>query len=151
MFVGLYTGYNSGFVKQLYSFIAWILYFGFTIKFSSLILKNISLISNFKNLRIISFIISFFCVVFLIHIIQYLLSLYLQNILIYKIDNLLGAIFGMIKSYIYISIFLFCLYKTNNYLVTLKLLYKSVLFQEISCINIYIYNNIKIVILNFLK
>lgn len=151
MFIGLYTGYNSGFVKQLYSLIAWILYFGLTIKFSYLILKNISLISNFKHLRIISFIISFFLVLCIIHIIQYLLSLYLHNILIYKIDNLLGAIFGMIKSYIYISILLFCLYKTNNYLMTFKLLQKSVLFQEISCINIYIYNNIKILILNFFK
>lgn len=153
MFIGLYNGYNYGLIKQLYSFIACILYFGLTVKISSLIFKNFLLIFNIKNLRIISFIISFFLIILFIQIIKILFSLYIKNISIYKIDNILGAIFGLTKSYIYISIFIFFLYKTNNYFynISLNLLQKSILFKEISCINIYIYNNLKILIINFLK
>lgn len=152
MFIGLYKGYKYGLIKQLYSFIAWILYFILTIKLYSLILKNITLIFSFKLLRIISFITSFFLILLIIYIIRFLFILCINNILIYKIDNILGSIFGIVKSYIYISIFIFVLYKTNNYFfnLSLNLLQKSVLFKEISCINIFIYNNIKILVLNFL-
>lgn len=151
MFIGLYQGYNYGLIKQLYSFIAWILYFLLTIKISSLILKTISLLFKSKNLRIISFIISFFLVILIIHIIKFIFFLFIKNISIYKIDNILGAIFGITKSYFYISIFIFFLFKINFNNISLILLHKSILFKEISCINIYIYKNIKILIINFIK
>lgn len=146
IFIGLHYGYNKGLLEQLSSYIAWIIYFFITLKYSFFILNYFKIYRK-NNIIIVSFIISFIIINMIFYIFIKFIKFLLKNFTIYKIDNILGAIFGIIKSYIYLSIFIILLYKYNYYIriIPNKLLNNSIFFRDIYFTN---YNFYKTLILD---
>lgn len=143
IFINLHYGYNKGLIYQLSSYISWIIYFFITLKYSFFIL-NVFKIYKKNNVIVIPFIISFMIIIIMIYSFIFFIKFIFKNLYFCKIDNILGAIFGIIKSYIYISIFIILLYNYNFYIKIIpnKLLTNSLFFKEIYFINYNFYKNV---------
>lgn len=146
LFLGTYMGYRAGFIKQLFSLVTtllgYIISFALSSRLAILLSDLIPLYENplLKNLsntltefdipsgyhRIIAFFVIFFLVKFFMNLIANILGVFTKLPIIKSANKILGAIFGLIESYLIIFACIYIIYVlpiniSNDYILEAKL------------------------------
>ncbi|XOD69192.1 MAG: CvpA family protein [Flavobacteriales bacterium AspAUS03] len=146
LLMGLSRGYRMGLLQQLASIVTWIFGLYGSIWFSALVSTQLGQwqLINEKYLTTASFTISFFMIVAAIYLLRKLIEWGLMLTWMYQFNRILGAIFGLLKSLLFISVSIFLFHEINKRfsVISHQILTGSVLFEKVSTLNTSLYSNL---------
>lgn len=131
-----YNGYKKGLIIEITSLAALILGIYISINFSfyasNFLTDNFKI--NPKYLSIISFIITFIVVVFLVYMVGKILEKFIDIILLGFLNKLAGSVFGIIKAAFILSVLIFIInyFDENRTVITNKSRNSSILYEPVS-------------------
>jgi len=144
---GAYRGFVKGFIVSISTFLALILGVYGAINFSDFVSKFMLEKFNWTNeyIPIIAFAITFIGIVILIHFLSKLLDNLVKAVALGLVNKLLGAILGMAKFLIIISVVILIIGKfdKDSKLITEKIKTESLLYSPISKIVLKVYPSVE--------
>jgi membrane protein required for colicin V production len=144
---GAWKGFSNGLIISVASFLAILIGVWGAIKFSDY--SAVFLTSHFtittKYLKIVSFAVTFIIIIILVHLLARLLDKFISSIALGLVNKLLGAVFGILKYFFILSIFLIILNNIDKKanLIPEKIKNESLLYKPMTMISLKIYPSLE--------
>ena len=131
-----YNGYKKGLIIEITSLVALIfgIYISINFSFYAADFLNNNFEINPKYISIISFIITFIVVVFLVYMIGKILEKFIDIIMLGFLNKLAGLVFGIVKAAFILSVLIFIInyFDENKTVITEKSRTGSILYEPVS-------------------
>ena len=131
-----YNGFKKGLIIEITSLVALILgiYISINFSFYAADFLNNNFEINPKYISIISFIITFIIVVFLVYMIGKILEKFIDIIMLGFLNKLAGLVFGIVKAAFILSVLIFIInyFDENKTVITEKSRNASLLYEPVS-------------------